>query len=56
MKDVFDTKVNVEITLGELEELIIMLRVANKALTGEIRSELEEKLSDLSMELKTSIR
>lgn len=55
-KNIFDTKINVEITLSELENLIIMLRVANKVITGEIRSELEEKLENIAFKIKTNLK
>lgn len=54
-KSVFDEKVNIEITLGELEELIVMLRVANKFITGKTRSELEEKLENMATKLKMAL-
>ena len=52
MKDIFDTKVNIELTLGELESIIICLRAADKHNTGSVRSELEERLSNLSVDVK----
>ena len=52
MKDIFDTKVNVELTLGELENIILCLRAINKHNTGSVRSELEERLSNLSVDVK----
>lgn len=52
MKDIFDTKVNVELTLGELENIIVCLRAGNKYSTGKVRSELEERLSNLSVDVK----
>ena len=52
MKDIFDTKVNVELTLEELEHIIVCLRAINKYSTGSVRSELEERLSNLSIEVK----
>lgn len=54
--NVFDTKINIELTLGELENLIVMLRVANKVVTGEIRSELEEKLENIAFKIKTNLK
>ncbi len=52
MKDIFDTKVNVELTLQELESIIVCLRAGNKYNTGKVRSELEERLSNLSVHVK----
>ena len=52
MKDIFDTKVNVELTLGELENIILCLRAINKHNTGSVRSKLEERLSNLSVDVK----
>ena len=52
MKDIFDTKVNVELTLEELEHIIVCLRAINKYSTGSVRSELEERLSNLSIDVK----
>lgn len=52
MKDIFDTKVNIELTLGELESIIICLRAAHKNNTGSVRSELEKILSNLSVDVK----
>lgn len=56
MNDVFDTKIEIELTLGELENLIVMLRLANKVVSGDVRSELEEKLENIAMATKMSIR
>ncbi|MGL5440316.1 MAG: hypothetical protein ACRDA4_08090 [Filifactoraceae bacterium] len=47
MDNPFNKKIEIELTLHELEEIIIMLRVANKVVTGEIRSEIEEKLQNI---------
>lgn len=52
MKDMFNTKINVELTLEELENIIICLRAANKHNTGSVRNELEERLSNLSTNIK----
>lgn len=52
MKNIFDTKVNVELTLEELESIIVCLRAINKHNTGKVRSELEERLSNLSVDVK----
>ena len=47
LNDIWDRKINIELTLHELEDLIISLRVANKFITGNVGSELEEKLNNI---------
>lgn len=54
MSDIFDTKIQVELTLKELEDITLALRMVNKAFSGNIRSELEEKLSDIAFITKMS--
>lgn len=48
MENIWNRKVNIELTLHELEDLIISLRVANKVITGDVGSKLEEKLNDIA--------
>lgn len=55
VKDVFNTKIEVELTLRELEMLIVKLRVANKIISGEVHCELEEKLENIAVITKMSI-
>jgi len=42
-------KINVPLNWIEIDEIIVSLRMTNKAFTGNIRSELEEKLSKYSL-------
>lgn len=46
--DIWDRKINIELTLHELEDLIISLRVANKVINGKVGSKLEEKLNNIA--------
>ena len=55
MKDVFDTKIEVELTLGEFENLIVALRYYNLNMSGSVRSNLEEKLDNIAYVTKMSI-
>lgn len=54
MEDIFNTKVQVEITLEELENIILCLRVINQATSGSVRSELEERLSNVAGKIKNN--
>lgn len=54
IKDPFDCKLNIELTLEELEHIIVCLRAINKYSTGSVRSELEERLDDISNNFKMS--
>ena len=55
MGDVFDTKIEVELTLEELDNLIIALRYFNLKVSSSVRSDLEEKLENISYITKMSI-
>jgi len=45
-------KIYVPLDWVELDEIILSLRLTNKALTGNIRNELEEKLTNYSLVAK----
>lgn len=45
--NIWDKKVQIELTLKELEDITLSLRITDKAFIGDIRSELEEKLSNV---------
>lgn len=55
LDNIWNTKVKVELTLKELEEITLSLWIANKAFTGNTRSDLEEKLSNIVQITKMSI-
>ena len=55
MEDVFTTKIEVELTIEELEDLIIALRFFNLNMSGSVRSNLEEKLENIAYVTKMSI-
>ena len=55
MEDVFTTKIEVELTIVELEDLIIALRFFNLNMSGSVRSNLEEKLENIAYVTKMSI-
>lgn len=55
MEDVFTTKIEVELTIEELEDLIIALRFFNLNMSGSVRSDLEEKLENIAYVTKMSI-
>lgn len=55
MQDVWNTKIPVELTIRELEDIIIMLRVANMTVRGNVRSEIEEKLENIVTKAKMNI-
>lgn len=45
-------KINIPLDWAEIDEIILSLRLTNKALKGNIRNELEEKLSNYSVVAK----
>lgn len=45
-------EINVPLTWEEIDNIIISLRLTNKAFKGDMRDELEEKMSDYSMKAK----
>lgn len=55
MDNIWNTKVPIDVTLKELEDIIIALRMVNRAFNGDVRSELEERLSNLATKTKMSI-
>lgn len=55
MDNVWDTKIQVELTLKELEDITLALRMVNKAFSGDTRSELEDRLTNIAIITKTSV-
>lgn len=55
MDNVWDTKIQIEVTLRELEDITLALRMIDKAFSGDVRSELEERLSDIAITTKMSV-
>lgn len=55
MDNVWDTKIEIELTLSELENITLALRIANKVVSGDSRSELENKLSNIVAITKMSV-
>lgn len=45
-------EINVPLNWEEIDRIIISLRLTNKAFKGNMRDELEEKMSDYSMKAK----
>lgn len=54
MEGIWNKKVEVELTLKELEDITLALRMVNKAFSGNIKSDLEDKLSNIVYITKTS--
>lgn len=52
MDNVWDTKIQVELTLKELEDITLALRMVNKAFGSGVRSELEDRLSNIAVTTK----
>lgn len=55
MDNVWDTKIQIELTLKELEDITLALRMVNKAFSGDSRSELEDRLSNIATITKMSV-
>ena len=55
MDNVWDTKIEIELTLSELEDITLALRIANKVFRGDSRSEREDKLSNIAAITKMSV-
>lgn len=55
MSDIWNKKVQVELTVRELEEITLALRMVNKAFGNGLRSELEDRLSHVTVEAKMSL-
>lgn len=55
MDNVWDTKIQIELTLKELEDITLALRIANKVFSEDSRSELEERLSNIVTKIKMSV-
>lgn len=51
-EDIFDTKVNVELTLGELESIILCLSIVNEHNPNHAIDRLAERLSNLAVDIK----
>lgn len=55
MEDVWNIKIPVELTLKELEDITLALRLVDKAFNGNARSELEDRLSNIVITTKMGI-
>lgn len=55
MNNIWNTQIPIRLTLEELEDITLALRIVNTALSGDSRSELEEKLSDIESRVKMSV-
>lgn len=55
MDNVWDKKIQVELTLKELEDITLALRMVDKAFGGGTRSELEDRLTHIATITKMSI-
>lgn len=47
-------EIDVPLNWEEIDQIVLALRLANKAFKGESRDELEEKMSNFSMKAKMS--
>lgn len=52
MDNIWNTKISVELTLKELEDITLALRMVDKAFNGNSRSELEERLTNIAIMTK----
>lgn len=55
MNNVWDTKIQIKLTLRELEDITLALRLVNGVLSEGSRSELEERLSNIVTKIKMSV-
>ena len=55
MDNVLDTKIQIKLTLSELEDITLALRIVNKVFSGDSRSELEDRLSNIVTTIKMSV-
>ena len=55
MDNFWDKKIQVDLTLKELEDITLALRMVDKAFGGGNRSSLEERLTDITHKAKMSI-
>lgn len=55
MNNVWDTKTQIELTLSELEDITLALKISNEVISGDSRSELEERLSNIVTKIKMSV-
>lgn len=55
MDNVWDTKIQIEVTLKELEDITLALRMVNKAFGNGVRSDLEDRLSHIVVNTKMSV-
>lgn len=55
MNNVWGTKTQIELTLEELVDITLALRLFNGVISGDSRSELEERLSNIVTKIKMSV-
>ena len=55
MDNVLETKIQIKLTLSELEDITLALRIVNKVFSGDSRSELEDRLSNIVTTIKMSV-
>ena len=55
MDNVLNTKIQIKLTLSELEDITLALRIVNEVLSGDSRSELEDRLSNIVTTIKEPI-
>ena len=56
MDNFLDTKkIQIKLTLSELEEITSALRIVNEVFSGDSRSELEDRLSNIATTVKMSV-
>lgn len=55
MDNVLDTKIQIKLTLSELEDITLALRIVNEVFSGDSRSELEDRLSNIVTTIKMGV-
>ncbi len=55
MNNVLDTKIQIKLTLSELEDITLALRIVNEVFSGDSRSELEDRLSNIVTTIKMGV-
>lgn len=55
MDNVWDTKIQIGLTLKELEDITLALRIVNTIISGDSGSELEARLSNIESRIKMSV-
>ena len=55
MDNFLDTKIQIKLTLSELEDITLALRIVNEVFSGDSRSELEDRLSNIATTIKMSV-